>query len=161
MNMLKKSTTHTYYLLKVTKLLISPKMMRSTRIHWLQVKRMSTTVLKCSHVGTVVTQNHNMMIMVLFLKPGSMFLTQEVMVDASWIYVVISVLTFSTTQPSLNTSCHPWSLCTIMRVLMRINHTLWRVATKVSRFLGKLSHRIKITRGWTHSTKIRDFPTSI
>ena len=36
-----------------------------------------------SFVGNIVTRNHNLIMMMLFLRLSIMFLTQEVMVDES------------------------------------------------------------------------------
>ena len=73
---IQKSTIQTYTLLYFNKLQSSPKMMMSTRIHWLQRNRIIITVLRQSPVWAVVTQNHNLMIMMLFLRLRIMFLTQ-------------------------------------------------------------------------------------
>ena len=50
---------------------------------WLRGHSMSTKVLMSSNVGTIVTQNHNLVMMLLFLRLRSMLLTKEVVVDAS------------------------------------------------------------------------------
>ena len=106
-NMLQNSTTQTYSLLKVAKFLSSSNMMRSTRVRWLQGQSKSTTDIISSPVGKVVTQNHNLMMMMLLLRLRSMFLAQELMVDAYLIYGVIFGLTSSTTQKSLTNVYHP------------------------------------------------------
>ena len=81
--MLKNSTTQIYYVLKVDKFPISLKMMRLTRTHWLHETRMINVVLIKSPVGKLVIHNRNLVMMMLFLRIKSIFLTQEVMVDVS------------------------------------------------------------------------------
>ena len=44
---------------------------------------MDTIVMSRSHVETVVTHNHNFMMILLFLRLSSMFFTQELMVYLS------------------------------------------------------------------------------
>ena len=142
-NMLQNSTTQAYSLLKVIHLPISPKMMRSTRIHWLQGKSMYTKFLISIPVREIVTQNHTLMMILLFLRISSMLLTQELMVGVSWRSGVIFLLASSMTQPSLHTVYQHWSLCMSMQAGMRITRTLWCVNVSSSRRLFSLIPRMK------------------
>ena len=75
-NMLQIPKTHKYYLLKVTKFPISPKMMRSATIHWLWGERITTKVLVRIPMGTVVTHYQNLIMIMLFLRLRIVFFTQ-------------------------------------------------------------------------------------
>ena len=116
---------------------------------------MGTAVFTRSPVGTKMTHNQKFMMMMLFLILRSMFLTQEVMVDASWRYGVIVYLNSSIAQPPLHTDYYPWSLCMRIQTGMRITHTIWRVTARDSRCLVKVSPRMKIIRCWMR--RVPDF----